>query len=376
MKKPVKNTAEVLIDSAAPPQVAIHSATRPLLATIVVPNYCAEATLGRALRSALNQTLRDIEIIVVDDASTDGSWGLINSLVTEDSRVVAMRNDRNCGKPVGMNRAIALARGRWLAVLDADDWYHPERLARMIAVGERRHADLVADNQFFFDAQADRLVGTAWRAAESHWPLSFDHFLYGSNAYATFNLGMLKPVIRTDFIRRAALGYEEDARHGQDFFHMLQFYLAGGRAIVTDQPLYYYTQPFGAVSRRWSHATRRRYDFETAYRINRRQITAAQDVLTVSQVDRLEQRNNQLRALELYYQAKECFFDGDYVGAVRRIARQPALLRYAAWRLRKRLLRYPDSKPIERVATLSRRHYAPTSIAAPTQITALAGDEC
>jgi succinoglycan biosynthesis protein ExoO len=370
MKKPMEKTAQVTIENIAPPQTAIHSVTRPILATIVVPTYCAEATLGRALRSALDQTLHDIEIIVVDDASTDGSWGLINSLVTEDSRVVAMRNDKNCGKPVGMNRAIALARGRWLAVLDADDWYHPERLARLIAIGERRHVDLVADNQLFFDAQADRLVGTAWRAAESHWPLSFDHFLYGSNAYATFNLGMLKPVIRTDFIRRAALGYEEDARHGQDFFHMLQFYLAGGRAIVTDQPLYYYTQPFGAVSRRWSHATRRRYDFETAYRINQRQITMAEDVLTVSQVARLEGRNNQLHALELYYQAKECFFGGDYLGAIRRVTQQPALLRYAAWRLRKRLLGYPDSRPIERVAAASRKHYAPSLIGITTSVTA------
>jgi hypothetical protein len=181
---------------------------------------------------------------------------------------------------------------------------------------------------------------------------------------------MLKPVIRTDFIRRAALGYEEDARHGQDFFHMLQFYLAGGRAIVTDQPLYYYTQPFGAVSRRWSHATRRRYDFETAYRINRRQITMAEDVLTVSQVARLEGRNNQLHALELYYQAKECFFGGDYLGAILRVTQQPALLRYAAWRLRKRLLGFPDSLPIERVAAASRKHYAPSPISITTSVTA------
>jgi succinoglycan biosynthesis protein ExoO len=341
-------------------RVQARSANRQVLATIIVPTYCAEATLERALRSALDQSLRDIEIIVVDDASTDGSWGLINTLVTEDSRIVAVRNECNRGKPVGMNRAIALARGRWIAVLDADDWYHPDRLSRLIAIGERRRADMVADNQFFFDAQADRIVGTAWRFRDEHWPLSFDDFLYGSNAFATFNLGMLKPVIRSDFLRRASLGYEEDARHGQDFFHLLQFYLAGGRAVVTDQPYYYYTQPFGTISRRWSHAARRRYDFQTAYFINQRQIAAARDILTTSQVRRLELRNNQLRALELYYQAKQCFCDGDYVGALRRIVRQPALLRYATWRLRKRLLGYPDSMPIERVAALSRKHYAPS----------------
>src|SRR6185312_4455803 len=79
-------------------------------ATIVIPNYRAAATLNRALLSALGQTLRDIEVIVVE-------------AMRHDSRLRGIRHKRNCGKPVGMNRAIACARGRWLAVLDADDWY-------------------------------------------------------------------------------------------------------------------------------------------------------------------------------------------------------------------------------------------------------------
>src|SRR6185312_3324065 len=58
-----------------------------------------------------------------------------------------------------------------------------------------------------------------------------------------------KPVLRTDFMRRTGLGYEEKARHGQDFFHLLDFFLRGGKAAVADRAYYYYTQPFGAVSR-------------------------------------------------------------------------------------------------------------------------------
>jgi len=85
---------------------------------------------------------------------------------------------------------------------------------------------MVADNQFFYDAVANRIVGTAWKSGAGEWPLTFDGFLEGSTAFATFNLGMLKPIIRTDFIHRAYLGYDEQARQGQDFFHLLQFYLA------------------------------------------------------------------------------------------------------------------------------------------------------
>jgi len=335
----------------------------PIRATIVVPTYNAEDTLARALRSTLDQTMRNIEVIVVDDASVDSSWDLISAMLRADPRLRAIRNKRNCGKPIGMNRAIALARGDWLAVLDADDWFNVDRLAALVALAEARHADMAADNQVFFDAAAGKVVGTAWPQRKTDWALSFDDFLIGSNAYRTFNLGMLKPVLRMEFIRRTSLSYEQQARNGQDFFYLLQFFLSGGKAVVTDTAYYHYTQPFGAISRQWSHPARRRYDFETAYDINQRYLAAAVSMLTQLQAARLRKRNSRLRSLEYFYQAKECLAGGDIGGALARVARQPAMLGYVLRRLVSYLLRHafsepakrPASKVIERVAARSRR---------------------
>src|SRR5262249_48594170 len=150
---------------------------------------------------------------------------------------------------------------------DADDWYHRTRLATLTATGEGSRADMVADNQVFYDSVANIVVGSAWSNGRGAWPLSFDNFLLGSNPYDTFNLGMLKPVIRTDFLRSSGLVYEKRARQGQDFLYLLQFYLLGGKAFVSDMPTYYYTQPFGQISHAWSHTARRRYDFQTAFEI-------------------------------------------------------------------------------------------------------------
>jgi succinoglycan biosynthesis protein ExoO len=327
----------------------------PVRVTVVVPAFDSEATLARAIQSILSQTLRDIEIIVVDDASTDDSWAIVAALLKEDDRVRCIRNPQNFGKPIGVNRATAHARGRWLAILDADDWYHPGRLAALIALGEREKADLVADNQFFFDAHADAIVGTAWRSGQGDWPLSFDGFLKGSNAYATFNLGMLKPILRLDFIRRAALSYEEKARHGQDFFHMLQFFLAGGVAAISDSPYYYYTQPFGRISHSWSHPARKRYDFLTAFDINRRYLARARDGMTRWQAGRLAKRNRHLELLEYYYQTKECVGAGNFAGAISRVIRHPGMTGYAAWRLRCRVDQHAEARIIERVAAAARK---------------------
>ena len=327
-----------------------QSVAKPIDVTVVVPVYCAADTLGQALDTARRQTLSNIEIIVVDDASTDASWDIISAQAADDPRLRAVRHKKNRGKSVGMNRGIALARGRWVAVLDADDWYHPDRLAALIAIGERRGVDMVADNQFFFDAAADQIVGTAWPAGESEWELTFDDFLDGADAYAAFDVGMLKPVVRTEFIRRPALAYDEGARDGHDFLHLLQFYVEGGKGAVSDTPYYYYTQPFGAVSRRWSHSGRRRYDFETIHAVSQRQTAIMRNRLTAKQAERLAGRGEQLETLGHFFQARQRFADRDFLGVARLLMRRPTVLGYAARRIKRRLFKGSDTTPIEQVA--------------------------
>jgi succinoglycan biosynthesis protein ExoO len=327
---------------------------------VVIPTFNAEATLLRAVRSALDQTMREIEVIIVDDASSDSTWDLVTDIFLQDRRVRVLRHKQNTGKPIAMNRAIAIARGHWLAVLDADDWYHPDRLKALIGVANRWQADMVADNQFFYDAPANSVVGTAWPARSAAWELTFDDFLAGSNAYETFNLGMLKPIVRLDFMREVGLAYEEKARHGQDFFHLLQFFLANGRAVIGDTPYYYYTQPFGVISRRWSHQARKRYDFQNAYDINQRYLLEAEKTLPLRQLNLLKARNRRLRLLEYYYQTKDAFVRRDRLKALGLLTRHPAILGYLFRRLRGRLLRHPPYfMTIHRISLRSCRRIPP-----------------
>jgi succinoglycan biosynthesis protein ExoO len=328
-------------------------------ATVVIPAYGAEQNLLRAADSALSQSLRDIEVIVIDDASPDQSWPLIAGLMARDHRVRAVRNRINRGKSISMNRAISVARGRWLAVLDADDWYHPERLEVLIAAGEHHQVDMVADNQILYDARADQIVGTAWTEGKTTWDMNFDDFLLGSNAYENFNLGMLKPLIRVDFMRDAGLGYEAKARQGEDFFHLLQFYISGGKALVCDTPYYYYTQPFGTISRQWSHSERTRYDFNNAHEINRRYLNNAQQLMTAGQRRHLQERHRGLKVLESYFQAKEAAEAKRWIDIPLTLARQPRSLLHLARRLRDRLTDSAPSPTIPRIADRARRRDRP-----------------
>jgi hypothetical protein len=215
--------------------------------------------------------------------------------------------------------------------------------------------EMVADNQFLYDARADQMVGTAWSEGQGSWKLTFDDFLAGSNAYENFNLGMLKPVLRTDFMRNVGLGYEASARQGEDFFHLLQFYLSGGEAVICDAPYYYYTQPYGSISHEWSHEDRVRYDFQNAYEINRRYLREAEHVLTARQRRRLLARNHDLKVLESYFTAKDAISERRWLSVPIALARHPGTLLHLARRVRNKLLKEPDPVTISRIAARARR---------------------
>src|SRR5215469_4365514 len=101
--------------------------------TVVIPLYNSASTLPRAACSVLRQTLTAIEVLIVDDGSKDNSLGEALAIARADPRARVISLPANCGKSHVMNHAITQATGDWVAVLDADDWYEPERLATLVA---------------------------------------------------------------------------------------------------------------------------------------------------------------------------------------------------------------------------------------------------
>ena len=102
----------------------------PPRVSVVLCVYNQAAYVAEAIASILGQTLTDLELIVVDDGSTDSSPEVVRGFT--DPRVRYVRNERNLGHAGSLNRGVALARGRYLAIMDSDDISLPERLARQV----------------------------------------------------------------------------------------------------------------------------------------------------------------------------------------------------------------------------------------------------
>ena len=100
--------------------------------TISLPCYNSEATLADALRSIWAQTFGDWELIAIDDGSADATPDILRSVAAADSRVIVVADGRNAGRAARLNQAATLARGQYLARMDADDLMFPRRLARQV----------------------------------------------------------------------------------------------------------------------------------------------------------------------------------------------------------------------------------------------------
>lgn len=110
------------------------------LVSVIIPAYNAARFILQAIDSALTQTLEDIEVLVVDDGSTDDTLALVEEVARLDGRI-RIFSQANGGVGAARNRAIAEARGRYLAPLDADDFWYPEKLSRQVSLLEERGED-------------------------------------------------------------------------------------------------------------------------------------------------------------------------------------------------------------------------------------------
>jgi glycosyltransferase involved in cell wall biosynthesis len=99
--------------------------------SVIIPTYNRATFIGAAIQSVLNQTFADFELIVVDDGSTDGTKD-VASRYASDNRFTYLQQD-NGGRSSARNRALALARGAYIAFLDSDDTYLPEKLALQVS---------------------------------------------------------------------------------------------------------------------------------------------------------------------------------------------------------------------------------------------------
>lgn len=216
--------------------------------TFVIAAYNAADTIGRAVRSALEQRGVSVEVVVADDCSSDGTRTVVAGLA--DARVRLLALEKNRGPGGARNAALDVARGRWVAVLDADDMLYPDRLARMIRHAATIEADMAVDNIDVLsgDGRLERMFPAAMLSNLDE--LALAAFIDSNVLFrGTHNFGYMKPVIRRAYLDRHALRFDEALRIGEDYLMLASALASGGRCAIVPEAGYVYHIREGSISR-------------------------------------------------------------------------------------------------------------------------------
>lgn len=121
--------------------------------SVIIPVYNVEKNLRQCLDAVVKQDLKEIEIICIDDGATDSSAKILDEYAASDERFIVVHQE-NAGAGAARNRGLALARGKYLSFLDADDFFEKEMLSKAYAKAEAENAEVIVFKADFYD---DRL---------------------------------------------------------------------------------------------------------------------------------------------------------------------------------------------------------------------------
>ena len=142
------------------PVLEVAEIDKSLACSVIIPMYNAERFIENTLNSVINQTVKNIEIIVVNDCSKDNGVEVVKKMQKKDKRIVLLENEKNMRVSETRNNGIRHAHGEYVALLDADDMWEPEFLEKVLARKDETGGELVASSESFMSDDGERLSGT------------------------------------------------------------------------------------------------------------------------------------------------------------------------------------------------------------------------
>lgn len=197
------------------------------LVSIIMAAYNSEETIEQAINSVLDQTYSNFELLVIDDCSTDKTAKLVQNIAESDCRIRLLKNEKNRGVSLSRKRGLEEAQGDWIAILDSDDTWKPEKLEKQIRLQIEKKADLLFTGSTFVDSEGKPIEWFLHAPAEITY-----RQLLKQNVLSNSSALVRKELYETHYV----VG---DKMH-EDFAIWLSILREGRKAYGVDEPLLVY----------------------------------------------------------------------------------------------------------------------------------------
>ncbi len=221
--------------------------------TVIIPCYNAADTITRTIESAIAQTV-PVRIIVIDDCSTDNSIEVVSRFAEQHPQITLHRQAVNGGPGAARNTGLRLADTKWVTGLDSDDYLLPDRTERLLAHAERRDVDFLMDDIIrIWPGQSVEEGFRVWRDDPvGVVKVDLARFVRENTLKHTGfrrEVGYLKPLMRTDFLRKHDLLFREDMRLSEDYEFYARALVAGAKLEIIDPCGYIALNRAGSLSK-------------------------------------------------------------------------------------------------------------------------------
>ena len=200
--------------------------------SVVMPTYNREQMLPRAIDSILDQTYKDFELIIVDDASTDKSVEVIKDYMKKDKRIRLIQNEKNSGIAFSRNRGNDAARGKYIAIMDSDDQSLPHRLELSINFFEK-HPDVDAFCGNLLDIE-EPVYAQQFLNWQDYKIASDEHALSMMFSNTFYNVASM---FKRDFVKKHNIRYNNKYVSAEDYDFWKQFVMKNGKLVSINSPI-------------------------------------------------------------------------------------------------------------------------------------------
>lgn len=203
--------------------------------SIIIPVYNSENYISKCLDSVLNQTFDDIEIICIDDGSTDKSFNILNKYNIKEKRIILLTQE-NKGQGEARNKALDIAKGEYIYFLDSDDYIEPNLIEECIKKFNETNADLICFNTEVFGDTSSRL----FKRTEKYALLKFCGLLTLTGEIRdTLNVYLWNKMFKNDIIQKYKLRFPNDLYY-EDISFSKSYFLMTNKIYMDMRRFYHY----------------------------------------------------------------------------------------------------------------------------------------
>lgn len=292
---------------------------REIKVSIIIPVYNVEQYLRQCLDSVVNQTLKDIEIICIDDYSSDNSLQILEEYAKKDDRFIIIKNNNNLGCGVSRNKCLKIAKGEYIGFVDPDDWLETDMFEKLYNSAKENNSDIAISNYIRFDEETNTYKDAKYfRKIKDNYKLAYIKNIKPKHKKKEFlienllamGMGVTYKIYKRSFIEDNNIKFQE-IRYMEDVEFNLYAFLKVKVISYIDEILFYYRIRKSSIMRSDKDRTDESFEvFDNIYRIlheekKYRNFAFNFKFFIIFTLKRVAKKLNYFQKIRLYLKAKK-----------------------------------------------------------------------